>query len=94
MDYSKLPWRSAAVVLWLPDGQTPDRASWSVEADYTPPIPNPEAWWELGDALLSVRSAAETYGKKPWIKVGEDILQPDDILGAYEFFKNHGYGGD
>lgn len=94
MDYRSLPWRSSAIVLWLPEGETPgDAKQFNVEADLRPPSPNPEAWWELGQALLSIRAAdAHRHGKVPWIKVGESIVPPDEILRAYEFFKNHGYG--
>lgn len=93
MDYKALPWRSSAIVLWLPKGEEPDQANhFNVEANLSPPSPNPEAWWELGQAVLSVRTSHNDGGKVPWIKAGEVLLRPDDILGAYEFFKNHGHG--
>ena len=93
MDYRDLPWRSSAIVLWLSEGEKPDEAKhFNVEADLQPPHPNPEAWWELGQALINVRAADRKHTKVPWIKAGEKILAPDEIPGAYEFFKNHGYG--
>jgi len=93
MDYSSLPWRSSAIVLWLPEGEEPDEARhFNVGANLPPPHPNPEAWWELGQALISVRTVTHTHDKLPWIKIGEAVLRPDEILGAYEFFKHHGYG--
>ena len=93
MDYSQLPWKSCAIVVWMPEGEKPDGAEhFSVGANLSPPKPNPEAWWELGQALLSVRAVENDYMKRPWIKVGEVVLEPDQILQAYEYFKNHGYG--
>jgi hypothetical protein len=93
MDYGKLPWMASAVVLWLPKGEQPDEAKhFNVEVKLDPPHPNPEAWWDLGQAVISVRTAHETHGKEPWIKVGEQILPPNEILGAYEFLKHHGHG--
>jgi hypothetical protein len=90
MDYGKLPWRSAAIVLWLADGEAPDVARhFNIEANLNPA---PEAWWELGQAVIDVRATDRKHDKLPWIKVGETILRPEDILGAYEFFKNHGHG--
>ena len=93
MDYINLPWRSSAIVLWLPEGEEPDQKKhFNVEAKLGLPSPNPEAWWELGQAVISVRTSYNEHGKVPWIKVGETLLRPDEILGAYEFFKNHGFG--
>lgn len=93
MDFSQLPWNSSAIVLWLPKGETPDEAKhFNVEANLQPPHPNPEAWWNLGQALLNVRTVIHDHGKEPWIKVGDEILPPDQILKAYEFFKVHGHG--
>lgn len=93
MDFSKLPWTSAAIVLWLPKGEEPDeRKHFNVEAKLHPPAPNPEAWWNLGEALLSIRAGYNDHGKVPWIKVGGEIIRPDDVIPAYEFFKNHGHG--
>lgn len=93
MDYNKLPWHSSAIVLWLPKGEEPSTAKhFNVEANLAPPHPNPEAWWELGQALINVRATYNEHGKVPWIKAGDVVLRPDDILGAYEFFKVHGHG--
>jgi hypothetical protein len=53
-----------------------------------PPYPNPEAWWELGQAVISARRTLERPAdKEPWIKVGENVLRPDDVLKAYEYYK-------
>jgi hypothetical protein len=93
MDYHKLPWQSSAMVIWLPEGEAPDAAKhFNVEADLRPPNPNPEAWWDLGQAVINVRIADRSHTKLPWIKVGDVLLSPDEVLGAYEFFKIHGHG--
>lgn len=93
MDYSELPWRSAAILLWLPDGEQPDEAKhFKTELDLSPPRPNPQACWSLGQALIMARVAHDAGDKVPWVKAGEVVLDPRDSLGAYEFFKQHGHG--
>lgn len=86
-----LPFKAAAVLLWLPDGETPIAGDFQITEDETskaPPHPNPEAWHELGDALGSaLHTIRDAHQKLPWIKVGDIILSPKDIARAYEHFK-------
>jgi hypothetical protein len=84
----KLSFKEAAVVVWLPEGEQPTDDHFRAAADHRPPNPNPEAWWELGDALLRCRTGDDTpFGKEPWIKVGDALLSPRQVIQAYEAFK-------
>jgi hypothetical protein len=78
----------AAVLVWLPKGVMPKPEHFGPQANLSPPSPNPEAWWTLGDALLHSRMAQGDYEKEPWIKVGGNVLSPVQVLKAYEAFKN------
>jgi len=90
MSVSDLPFKAAAVVIWLPEGEEPKAFDFALGDDksLSPPYPNPEAWWELGQAITSVRTVEKGDHKKlPWIKVGERVLSPDETLQAYEYLK-------
>jgi hypothetical protein len=60
MSPEDLPYKAAAVVLWLPKGETPKAEDFAIGAtSKAPPHPNPEAWWELGQAVISARRTLE-----------------------------------
>ena len=91
MDISKLPWESSAIVLWLKDGEEPiGNEHFSCRAELHPPECNPMAWWNLGQAVIHVGTNGNNHGKQPWIKVGETLLSPPDVLRSYDFYKHHG----
>jgi hypothetical protein len=91
MDPSKLPWKSAAVVLWLPHGEEPNGFDHLNCGDTMhPPQCNPNAWWDLEQAVTHASTSNDDHNKRPWIKVGEAVLSPDDVLLSYDFYKHHG----
>jgi hypothetical protein len=79
----KLNLHASAVLVWLPEGETPTTASFPDQV-LPPPSPNPEPWWSLEDAIVYVREVDRTSHKKvPWIKTGDTLLSQEDILHAY-----------
>lgn len=76
---SNIPLNAAAVLVWLPRGVIPSESSFNIGSVEGPPIPNPEPWWECGQAILYAVSLTENNGKVPWIKVGDLLLDPDRI---------------
>lgn len=91
MSVEDLQYKASAVVIWLPEGDEPKAEHFSQGDDKAlgPPYPNPCAWWELGQAVIDARTQLSgNHGKVPWIKAGERVLAPDEILKAYEYFKS------
>ncbi|WP_186388573.1 hypothetical protein [Stappia sp. TSB10P1A] len=90
MDVTALSYTASAVLIWLPEGQEPKAEDFAVDGaeKLSPPYPNPETWWELGQAVKYAREAdSANHMKLPWIKTGDELLSPDDVLQAYEFLK-------
>jgi len=79
----KLNMRAAAVLVWLPTGKEPTVDSFDAEQAKPPPVPNPEPWWYLEDAVVHAREVVSNHGKVPWIKTGETLLGPVEITQAY-----------
>ena len=79
----------AAVLVWLLPGQTPDAQNFNRSSAVPPPSPNPEAWWNVKDAIVYAVELApdQRNGKVPWIKFGHDLLSPDEIQRVYADFK-------
>jgi hypothetical protein len=76
--------RAAAILVWLPEGENPGLDSFRPQMVFSPPNPNPEAWWCLEDAIQYLNGADRGDHKKvPWIKTGDAILGPDQISRAY-----------
>ncbi|MCE4223419.1 hypothetical protein HCU64_06620 [Methylobacterium sp. C25] len=71
----------AAILVWLPLGITPARTNFDLKNIQTPPSPNPEAFWLLGEAIIYAMTVIHpvNHGKQPWIKVGERVLDPEDV---------------
>ena len=90
MDPNTLPWNSSAIVLWLPDGEHPSGTEhFTCGATLHPPTCNPMAWWNLGQAVTHAGTSDNDHGKRPWIKAGEVVLSPNDVLRSYDFYKHH-----
>lgn len=82
---SNLPLYGSAVLIWLPDGQDPSVPGFDYSAILPPPAPNPEPWWLLHEAITyAVTLDADRKGKLPWIKVGEEILSPQQIKQVFD----------
>jgi hypothetical protein len=84
-----LKMKAAAVLIWLDDGEDPALDGFVPQLVQPPPNPNPESWWCLEDAIMYVQETKhETdkheHGKVPWIKTGDTILGPDQIIKAYK----------
>jgi hypothetical protein len=76
--------KAAAVLIWLDVGENPALDSFVPQLVQPPPSPNPESWWCLQDAIVYVHEMSELeHGKVPWIKTGDTILGPDQIIQAY-----------
>jgi hypothetical protein len=43
----------AGVLVWLPDGKTPDDGDFDISSVQGPPLPNPEPWWQALDGINS-----------------------------------------
>jgi hypothetical protein len=77
--------KAAAVLIWLADGENPALTSFAPQLVQPPPNPNPESWWCLEDAIAFVHEIDKReHGKVPWIKTGDTILGPDQIMQAYK----------
>jgi hypothetical protein len=73
---------SAAILVWMPPGAEPTAAAFDLRNVQPPPVPNPEAWWTLGDALdyaVNLVTTGANHGKDPWIKVGDALLNPPQV---------------
>lgn len=83
-----LPMRHASVLVWLSAGTQPTASNFHASlATAEPPKPNPEAWWELRQAIIYAVELENKHGKEPWIKVGGSVLAPADIAKAYRVAK-------
>jgi hypothetical protein len=71
---------ASCVLLWLPIGVTPKDTAFYYSEVCGPPSPNPSPWWKTGDAIDHASRRIDNYGKRPWIKVGSQILSPDEIV--------------
>ena len=79
----KLNMQASAVLVWLPEGETPEIVSFPDKV-VPPPSPNPEPWWSLEDAIVYAREVDRTGHKKvPWIKTGDTLLSQEEIFHAY-----------
>ncbi len=80
----KLEMLASAVLVWLPKGEILTIDSFNLTKVQPPPTPNPEPWWFLEDAVVhALEVAREGHTKVPWIKTGDTLLSPDEILQAY-----------
>jgi hypothetical protein len=71
---------AAAILIWLPKGERPDVQTFGQTRVQPPPAANPEPWWLLHEAITYARTVDRTHDKLPWIKVGSEILSPEDII--------------
>ena len=71
----KLNMLASAVLVWLPKGERPTIDSFDVRNANPPPVPNPEPWWYLEDAIVHAREVVSDHGKLPWIKTGDTLLE-------------------
>jgi hypothetical protein len=70
----------SAVLVWLSKGESPSGATFELKSLKTPPMPNPEPWWKAGDAINFASRLTDNHGKLPWLKVGGQVLSPDEIV--------------
>lgn len=83
MTKSNLPWQASAILFWLPRGEQPTK-DFNPSEQSNSSSPAPEPWWELHDAVRYAVELDKDGTFEPWIKTGEIILSPKDILEAYE----------
>jgi hypothetical protein len=82
---TNLNMKAAAVLVWLDDGENPALDSFVPQLVQPPPSPNPESWWCLEDAIAyAYEIDKRDHRKVPWIKAGDTILGPDQIIQAYK----------
>jgi len=79
----KLDTLASAVLVWLPKGVTPAVDALETAKVGPPPNPNPEPWWCLEDAVIRASEVQRDHDKAPWIKVGQELLDPSEIAQAY-----------
>jgi hypothetical protein len=77
--------KSAAVVVWMPEGERPSIKSFETEDDKMPEI---AGYWELGVALIRAVLGPSKDRKSAWVKVDNIVLAPDECVRAYERFKS------
>lgn len=85
---ASLPLFASAILVWLPEGIEPDLQRFDVSAVQSPPSPNPEPWWLLHEAITYSVELIDNGNKRPWIKVGDKILSPDEIHQIYSTMGN------
>ena len=88
MGKSNLPMKASAVLAWLPKGQNPAANDFDPADLKPPPRANPDGWWYLHQAITYAAETTQRYDKLPWIKVGEEILSPDEIQEIYRHLGN------
>ena len=88
MSEKNLPLFGAAILLWLPQGESPQVQPFDPSKVTSPPSANPEPWWLLHEAITYAMTVQGTHGKLPWIKVGEEILDPDQIRKIFDTMGN------
>jgi len=94
--HGTLPCACSAVVLQLPQGQEPSgiqhfksAAQFHLperghsELDQTP-------WLSLKQIISHVQTSKNEHGKQPWIKAGNIVLSPNDIVELDRFYRHHG----
>jgi hypothetical protein len=84
MSQPNIPLFAAAVLIWLPKGERPDPQILASSKVVPPPNPNPEPWWNLRDAVIYLVELQEKHGKLPWIKWGQELMSPEEILEIYQ----------
>ncbi|WP_128080078.1 hypothetical protein [Roseicella frigidaeris] len=88
-----LPLLASAILVWLPDCQRPDIRSFDPSKLQPPPHPNPEAFWVLHEAITHAvethhLAVEKAHDKVPWVKVGDRIMGPEEILRIYKGMGN------
>jgi len=78
-----IPLNAAAILVWLPKGERADGADFDPKSAVSPPHPNPELWWKVGDAIRYAVELDHTDGKLPWIKFHDEVLPPEEISKIY-----------
>jgi hypothetical protein len=69
-----IPLTASCVLAWLPKGTT------VVPSNLGPA--DLEAWWQVADAARAAATRARKEpDREPWIKVGDQILGPKEVLG-------------
>ena len=71
----------------MPPGDEPSAIAFSPANVQSPPHPNPEAWWLVGDAIehaIECIMNSKNYGKEPWIKTGDLLFTPTQIRVFYK----------
>ncbi len=81
---TELDFNSAAIIVWMPEGDEPCLEDYQGE-DGT--APETEGHWLLSVAIVVALLGPAREGKKPWVKVGNDLLSPDQLQPAYEAMK-------
>ena len=76
---ANIPLNAAAVLIWLPPGESPEDQNFNPKNVQPPPPTNPEPWWFAGEAIRYADEVVDTYGKVPWIKIGDLLLSPGEI---------------
>lgn len=74
-------------MVWLPEGERPDSDDFDPREDLSPPHPNPEPWWHIYEAIIYAYDTVahgRNHEKLPWIKFGDELLSPDEIIEIYE----------
>lgn len=80
-----LQYNASAIVIWLPEGDTPTEGDFDLNSVMPPPAPNPCAKWFLHEALADViLNTKPPEGKAPWIKYGNKILDKEAIMNSFK----------
>ena len=87
---NNLPLNASAVLIWLPKDERPDGGDWDVTRAKNPPLPNPEPWWTLKDAVVYAVTVERKHDKLPWIKTVDQLLSPQEILQVYRSIRPQG----
>lgn len=87
-DQKNLDLLASAVLIWLPEGVTPDLQKVDLGDLSAPPAENPEAWWLLHEAITYAHTVVRTHRKVPWIKVGMKILSPQESCTIFDRMGN------
>ena len=80
---NNLPLLSAAILVWLPNGEEPNIQKFNPSQIQPPPAANPGSWWLLHEAITHAMTVERSHSKVPWIKVGEELLSPSRIADIY-----------
>ena len=91
-----LPCACSAVVLRLPQGEEPSGIQHFTGAAqfHLPEREHPELdrtpWLSLKQIISHVQTSKNEHGKQPWIKAGNIVLSPNDIVELDRFYRHHG----